>query len=154
MFRRAIALLSVVSLTGCAAMSHSAPTTAESAYADRAAVARPTSEELAAYAGHSKFPAEATPKNDLEVASIISSDKNTIKIYNFSGDSLRNVDVWVNGAFVQHVSGISPQSSVLIHVDELYNGLGKSFSSQSEPVSRVQIATDHGLYTTWGPASD
>jgi hypothetical protein len=93
-------------------------------------------------------------KMDLAVASIVGPDKSTIKIYNFSNDDLRGVDVWVNGSYVQHVSGISPQSSVMIHTSELYNGLGKSFAGQSEPISKVQVQSDQGLYTTWGPAAD
>jgi hypothetical protein len=153
MFRRTIVLLSAMALGGCASghgMFSSSDTSAET---NRAAVARPTSEELAAYAGHAKFP-DTQAKTDLAVASIVSPDKTTIKIYNFSSNDLRNVDVWVNGSYVQHVSGISPQSSVLIHTAELYNGLGKSLAGQSEPISRVQVQTDEGLYTTWGPAAD
>jgi hypothetical protein len=122
--------------------------------ANRNAVAEPTVPELAAYAGHAKFPADQAPKTDLQLASILSADKSTIKIYNFSTDPLRNVDVWVNGSYVQHVAGISPQGSVLIHTNELYNGLGKNFAGQSEPVSKVQVSSDHGLFSTWGPASD
>ena len=161
MFRRTIVLLSAMALGGCASGqgtfsssgSGSGSSSDNSAEANRAAVERPTSEELAAYAGHAKFP-DVQAKTDLAVASIVSPDKSTIKIYNFSNSDLRNVDVWLNGSYVQHVSGISPQSSVLIHTNELYNGLGKSFAGQSEPISRVQVQTDQGLYTTWGPASD
>jgi hypothetical protein len=155
MFPRNLILLGAMTLTGCG-MKGMHPT----AYADpsreanRNAVAEPTAPELAAYAGHAKFPAEETAKTDLQVASILSADKSTIKIYNFSPDPLRNVDVWVNGSYIQHVDGISPQGSVLIHTNNLYNGLGKNFAGQSEPVSKVQISSDHGLFTTWGPASD
>jgi hypothetical protein len=153
MIRRTLIVLSIAALGGCSAWPQTG-TSPSAADSDRAAVATPTSEELAAYAGHSKFPADEQAKSDLQIASILSSDKSTIKIYNFTNDPLRNIDVWVNGSYVQHVAGISPQSSVLIHTDQLYNGLGKSFSGQSEPVSKVQVATDHGLYTLWGPASD
>jgi hypothetical protein len=157
MIRRTLITLSVATLAGCSSWSGAGATSSETPAttdANRAAVATPTPEELAAYAGHAKFPADQQPKSDLQLASILSPDKSTIKIYNFTNDPLRNIDVWVNGSYVQHVDGISPQSSVLIHTDELYNGLGKSFSGQSEPVSNVQVATDHGLYNTWGPASD
>jgi hypothetical protein len=158
MIRRTLITLSVATLAGCSSwFQNGAGQSAESPAsvdANRAVVATPTPEELAAYAGHAKFPADQQARSDLQVASILSPDKTTIKLYNFTNDPLRNIDVWVNGSYVQHVDGISPQSSVLIHTDELFNGLGKSFSGQAEPVSKVQIATDHGLYTLWGPASD
>jgi hypothetical protein len=156
MFTRNLVLLGSVALAGCS-MNGMHPAAADSdpaAEANRNAVAEPTVGELAAYAGHAKFPADAAAKTDLQVASILSPDKSTIKIYNFSTDPLRNIDIWVNASYVQHVDGISPQGSVLIHTNELYNGLGKNFAGQSEPVAKVQISSDHGLFTTWGPASD
>jgi len=157
MFRRTVVLLSALALGGCASgqgMFSGSSSSDNSAETNRAAVARPTSEELAAYAGHAKFPDTEPAQSDLAVASIVSPDKTTIKIYNFSKSDLRNVDVWVNGSYVERVSGISPQSSVLIHTSEMYNGLGKSLSGQAEPISRVQVQTDQALYTTWGPAAD
>jgi hypothetical protein len=150
MFKRTLLTLAVLAMAGCASNSASTP----SADADKAAVARPTPEELAAYAGHATFPTTQPAQSDLQLASIVGADKSSIKIYNFTNKDLRNIDIWVNGSYVQHVGGIAPQSSVVIQTSELYNGLGKNLAGQGEPISRVQISTDHGLFNVWGPASD
>ncbi|MDB5354360.1 MAG: hypothetical protein JWN24_813 [Phycisphaerales bacterium] len=114
----------------------------------------PTSTEMAAYAGAHVFPSNMTPSSDLRAAALVSADRNAIKVYNFSGEPLHDVEVWVNGAYVQRVQGIPASGSVTIRTINLYNGMGRNFASQSEPVSRVQVRDSRGLYNLLGPASE
>lgn len=146
MFRRSLCLLVLAGVAGCASSPQYNP--------NKVATASPNAAELAAYAGHAQYPTTQPGSSDLQAAAIISADRGAIKIYNFSREPLRNIDVWVNGSFVQHADGVAPQSSIVIRTNELYNGLGKSFVSQSEPVSRVQIESKGTLYNLWGPAAD
>ena len=156
MFRQSIVLLGAMALAGCAnqgGKSYGSAGTDANGDSQRAAVSRPTDAELAAYAGRTKFP-EGQSKGELPIVAIISPDKRTIKIYNLGNSELRNVDVWVNGSYVQHLAGLAPQSSVQIRTDELFNGLGKNFAGQAEPITRVQLQSDQGFYGAWGPAAE
>lgn len=145
--RCVIALAAAVTLVGCAPKNDGSQ--------DKQTALAKTPTELAAYAGHTAYPATMPASNDLRAAAIIGSKGDVLKIYNFSSTPLRNVDVWVNGAYVQHVDGIpAQQNSVSIKTEDLYNGLGKSFASQKEPVSRVQIRTMDGFYNVMGPAAE
>lgn len=112
-----------------------------------------TPTELAAYAGHATYPT-TMPAQDLRAAAIVGPGKKYIKVYNFSAEPVRDADIWVNGAFVQHIDGIAAQSSVTLRSDQIYNAMGKNFASQDEPVSRVQLKSADGLYTLQGPAAE
>jgi hypothetical protein len=112
----------------------------------------PTATELAAYAARHKYP-QTQPSDDLKVAALISSDRTTLRLYNFSNEPLPEVDVWVNRAWLQHVRGIGANGSVTIKTSDLYNAFGKNFSSQSEPVSKVQLELDGKFFNAMGPVT-
>jgi hypothetical protein len=112
-----------------------------------------TDTQLAAYAGHAKFPT-SQPQDQTRVAAIVSGDRKTIKIYNFENQPLRAVNLWVNGAYVQPIQGIPAHGRVVVRTDKLFNGLGDAFAKHSEEVTRVQLETSDGLYTLLGPASE
>jgi hypothetical protein len=140
--RFTLATLTAALLTGCANSDTPKMTTD---------AAGPT--ELAAYAASHEFPA-TRPSNDLRVAALVSPDRSVIKIYNFTNDPLADVDVWVNGSFAQHIRGLGANGNVVVKTSDLYNHFGKSFASQSEPVSRVQIKVGDSLYNTMGPITE
>jgi len=109
--------------------------------------------QLAAYAGNAKFP-QSRPRDDWKVAAIVSKDRRTIKIYNFEGQPLRTVNLWVNGAYVQPLQGVPAQGRAIVRTDKLFNGLGDTFAKRSEEVARVQLETRDGLYNLLGPATE
>jgi len=76
-----------------------------------------------------------------------------LRLYNFSNNPLAQVDVWVNGAWMQHVRGIGASGSVIIKTADMYNAFGKNFASQSEPVTRVQLVIGDKFYNTMGPVT-
>src|SRR4051794_26785610 len=70
----------------------------------------PTPTEMAAYAGRHNYPSSPAT-DDLRIAAIVSTDKNSIRLYNFSNEPLGEVDVWVNGAFVHHIVALPAKGS-------------------------------------------
>jgi hypothetical protein len=145
MLKQTLLLVAVGALAGCESMAPDAA---------RVSAQAPTAPELAAYAGAHKYPT-TQPTRELKAAAIVNRDRGIIKIYNFSGQPLQNVDVWVNQSFVQHLNGVAPGSApVLIRFSDLYNGLGQQFSGQNEQVRTVQVDADGHLYTLEGPAAD
>ena len=93
------ALLAMGCMVGCASQSgmNSGKVTAQ----------EQTPTELAAYAGHATYPTTLPASQDLRAAAIVGPGKKYIKIYNFSTEPVRDADIWVNGAFVQHIDGIA-----------------------------------------------
>jgi hypothetical protein len=110
--------------------------------------------ELAAYAASHPYPATMPASDQVHAAAIVNRSNSTIKIYNFGTRPIRDAQVWINKAYVQHINGIAPSSSAIVRMDELYNGLGQTFLALNSTVSLVQLQTEDGLYTTLGPAAE
>jgi hypothetical protein len=110
--------------------------------------------ELAAYAASHPYPATMPASEQVHVAAIVNRADSTIKIYNFGNRPIHDARVWVNKSYVQHINGVASNSSAIVRMSELYNGLGQTFTGLNSPVSLVQVETDDGLYTLLGPASE
>jgi len=126
----------------------------ESGDAARMSTTARTVPELAAYAASHPYPTSAPASDQVHAAAIVSRSDASIKIYNFGTKPIRDARVWVNKGYVQHINGVAPNSSAIIKMDELYNGLGQTFTALNSPVSLVQVETDDGLFTLLGPASE
>jgi hypothetical protein len=151
-FARHALLLSFCTLfAGCAQMGGGGGS--DSSSNSKLTTQAPTDTELAAYASRHNFPT-TQPGDDLRVAALISHDRATLRLYNFSNEPLADVNVWVNHAWLQHVSGIGANGSVTIKTIDLYNAFGKNFSSQAEPVSRVQLEIGNRFYNAMGPVTE
>lgn len=111
-----------------------------------------TDTERAAYAASHAYPT-SQPSSDLHLAALVSPDRSTLKIYNFSNKPLGEVDVWVNRTYLVHVRSLTPNGSVSIRTADLYNAFGKNFSSQADPMSSVQVLADGVFYNVWGPVT-
>jgi len=154
MLRPTLAALVLVALAGGCAGGSSAARNSGSAARDMDPPAEAMSDtQLAAYAGNARFPSTQA-RESWKVAAIVSKDRRTIKIYNFEGQPLRTVNVWVNGAYVQPLQGIPAQGRAMIRTDKLFNGLGDTFAKRSEEVARVQVETREGVYNLLGPATE
>ncbi len=154
MLRPTLAALVLVALTGGCAGGRPAPRSSSGTSTDMDPPAEAMSDtQLAAYAGNAKFP-QSRPRDDWKVAAIVSKDRRTIKIYNFEGQPLRTVNLWVNGAYVQPLQGVPAQGRAIVRTDKLFNGLGDTFAKRSEEVARVQLETRDGLYNLLGPATE
>ena len=154
MLRPTLAALVLVALTGGCAGGRPAPRSSSGTSTDMDPPAEAMSDtQLAAYAGNAKFP-QSRPRDDWKAAAIVSKDRRTIKIYNFEGQPLRTVNLWVNGAYVQPLQGVPAQGRAIVRTDKLFNGLGDTFAKRSEEVARVQLETRDGLYNLLGPATE
>ena len=110
--------------------------------------------QLAAWAAKADYPQEAQPGEDLKMAAIVDKADNTIKLYNFTGQPLRDSKLWVNRAFVTRIDGIPSLSKAEVKYDRLYDGLGNTFASHKTDVSLVQVEIDGKLHNTLGPATE
>ena len=117
-----------------------------------AAGAGPTDTERAAYAASVHFPNEAPMTS--EIAAVSMPSEHAIKLYNFSTHPLRNVNVWINQAFVTHLSGIPARGSVTLNTANFYNALGSSLTKENQGIRQVVIKSDEGVYSVMGPLSE
>ena len=62
--------------------------------------------QLAAWAARADYPTTAPTGEDLKMAAIVDKDDKTIKLYNFTGEPVRDSKLWVNRAFVARIDGI------------------------------------------------
>jgi len=109
--------------------------------------------ELAAYSAKAAYP-ETQPIDTFKSAAIVNRETGLIKIYNFTDKPVGESKVWVNRSFVCRIPGIAPQSKVVISTNQLYDNSGNTFTSQKDPVSTVQLQTDHSFYNVEGPAME
>lgn len=108
-----------------------------------------TRTQLAAHAATAQFPRDAKASDDLSIGAV--ADGDAIKIHNYSDRPLRDVNVWVNGAFVRQVASIAPMSIVTIRRSEFYDATGRTLAGQQTTVTRVQIQAGDTLYNVQGP---
>lgn len=154
MRRQAVAVMLMAVLFGCAGGNRNRASSRAVGTGPTDPPAEAMSDtQLAAHAGNAKFPT-ARPTDDRRIAAIVSRDRKIIKLYNFDGNPVRAVNVWVNGSYVQPIQGVPGQSKAVIRTDKLYNGLGNTFASRSEEVSRVLLETENGVHNVMGPATE
>ena len=107
--------------------------------------------QMAAYAATAKYPPAATPA-DLHVAVLMKGD--TIRLINFTGQAIRDANVWVNGTFVRKVDVIEPQGSIALPKNTFYDQSGHSLADISTANYRVTIQQGDSLSTTLGPVAE
>jgi hypothetical protein len=151
MIKQVVTVAALMALAGCASQSQPQPSATQAQASDAQG---PTGAELAAYAGSHQYPQTETARSDIRAAAIVNSDQGVIKIYNFGTDAIRDADIWVNRAYVRHVSAIAPGSSAMLRTSNLYNAVGQQFSAKGEHVNLVQVERDHELQTLMGPAAE
>ena len=163
MLRETLVLVLAAALAGCAG-GGTRRTAAGSANAssNRPSNGTPTADapaeamsdtQLAAHAGNARFP-NATPRDTLRVAAMVTRDRKIVKLYNFDRTPIGAVNVWINGAYVQPLRAIPANSKALIRTDKVFNKSGDRFSERGEEVNRVQLETQDGLYNVMGPATE
>jgi hypothetical protein len=113
-----------------------------------------SSPQLAAWAARSDYPTTAPHGEELRMAAIVDKEDRTIKLYNFTGQPIRDSKLWVNRAFVARIDGIPPRSKAEVKYDRLYDGLGNTFASHKTDVSMVQLEFDGMVHDTLGPATE
>lgn len=141
MLRLIAASLSILLIAGCASDNSTSPS-----------AAGPTDTERAAYAASVHFPKEAPMRS--EIAAVSMPSEHAVKIYNFSTRPLRNVNVWINQAFVMHINGMPARGSVTLNTANFYNALGSSLVKENQGIRQIVINSDEGVYSVMGPLSE
>ena len=110
--------------------------------------------QLAAYAAAATRPADAPEADDLRVTAVVDRVKHTISLRNFTDQSYKDVDVWVNGTHVRRVPSLPARGGVVIHFGQFYDSAGASLAAQKPTVSSVQLKGGGTVYDLMGPAYD
>jgi hypothetical protein len=108
---------------------------------------------LAAYAATKPYPANAQAQDDMRITAVVNQRTGQITIRNFSGAPLRDVDVWINQAYVLHVNQIDANGSKTLNPADFYNANGFSLEkTPPEGIRKVQLQTrDNIIYNIQGP---
>lgn len=153
MLKQGLAVMALLVMAGCASdQGGSQASSSNPQSSQMAGPQAPSSAELAAYAGSHQYPQNEQTGNDLRAAALVNGD--TIKIYNFGTQPIRDVDVWVNRTYVRHVNAIGPGSGISLNTSNLYNSVGQQLSTKGDRVNLVQIEQDHSLQTLMGPIQE
>jgi hypothetical protein len=119
----------------------------------RERVAGPDRAQLAAHAATAQFPQEVS-EEDIRVAAILNRERNGLRLINFGDEAMRNVDVWVNSAYVTRVPSIPPRGTVALRTGQFYDQTGRNLAEQDMSITRIQLQIDEQLYNAWGPAHE
>ena len=101
-----------------------------------------------AFAAASKVPTTA-PATDWQVAALMSG--NTLKLYNFTNNTITDSSVWINGQYVSKVDTIPAMSAVTVDFSHFYNSSGLELNTDKTPVSRVVVESGSGVHQLLGP---
>ena len=107
--------------------------------------------QLAAFAAQSQYPNKQA-SDDLRATALIDRKEGTIKIINSTQQSLTDVKLWVNGAYVTHVDTIPARGIVTIKRENLYNRDGISLAKANAGITKVQLEQGDRFYNLEGPA--
>lgn len=153
MFRPALhasfAVLTTALLTGCAVNGEFSP--------GNHSAAAMTDTQLAAWSATSKYPGSQSggvAPRQIPLSVIVDKGDREIKVYNFTGEPVRDAKLWVNRTFVAKIDGIAPQGRAVVKTDRFYDSLGNPFSKLNQEVSSVQLETADGLFDLQGPATE
>ena len=121
--------------------------------ANKVTAVGPEAREAISQATMARYPGRATTSPEVQVAAINYDKKHYIELHNLGTTSIPPSTVWVNGTFVTNISGIPPKSyttvqhGALLEAGPATNDLRKL----EQPVAKVEIETDNGLFTVQGP---
>jgi hypothetical protein len=113
----------------------------------------PEAREAISQATMARYPGRAMTSPEVQVAAINYDKKHYIELHNLGTSSIPPSTVWVNGTFVTNIAGIPPKSyatvqhGALLEAGPATNDLRKL----EQPVAKVEIQTDKGLFTVQGP---
>src|SRR5687768_17852340 len=104
-------------------------------------------------ASMARYPGRAMTSPEVQVAAINYEKKHYLELHNLGTTSIPPSTLWVNGTFVTNVNGIPPKSYTTVHHGALLEAgpATNDLRKLEQPVARVEIQTDRGLFTVQGP---
>lgn len=120
---------------------------------DKVSAVGPDAREAISHAATARYPGRAITSPDVQLTAINYPDKNYLEIHNPGSTSIPRSTVWVNGTFLTSIEGIAPKGFVTVqHGSLLEAGPGTNdLKKLKQPVSRVEIESEEGLFTVQGP---
>lgn len=109
--------------------------------------------EAISLAATARYPGRAMTSPDVQLTAIDYPTKDYLEIYNPGRTSIPRSTVWVNGTFLTTIDGIPPKGFVtVLHASLLEAGPATNdLKKLKQPVSKVEVQTDKGLFTVQGP---
>ncbi len=147
MLHKTLAVLAIAGLTGCASDGGFAGFGDSRERTEQRA-------QMAAFAAseENQYPDNVNVSEDLAVAGIVNQKDNTIRIFNFSDQTLRNAKLWINQSFVYRIDNVPANSSTRVPFSGLYNSDGRTFTDVRAPITSIQLQVDDTMYRVQGPA--
>src|SRR5688500_8330893 len=120
---------------------------------DKVSAVGPAARPAVSAAATAHYPGNARTSDQLQVAAINYPDKDYLELHNLGTQSVPASNVWVTGTFMSRVDSIAPKSYVTVkHGALLEAGPATNDLKQlNQPVAKVEIETDRGLYSVQGP---
>lgn len=133
MLRSVVVLLGLAVLAGCASDKKEAPT------------------KMAAFAANAQYPRDVQANRDMPLVALLNRDQTTIRLINPTDQSMQNVNVWINGEYVQQVDTIPAHSTTRLNATNFYGNNGRSLTTDKVNVSRIEVQTGNTLHAVNGP---
>ena len=134
-----VTVVSLAALTGCEARPSLVPNSDP--------MLRKTNDQFAADAKkRHPYPADAAKGGEAVARAQVGYDRNVIELANVSGEDWKDVDVWVNGAYVVHLPRVEKGRLKTINFGMLYDAKGKPFPTNRTLVKKVEVNRDGTMY--------
>ena len=110
--------------------------------------------QLTAFAAktENQYPEGAQASDELNVSAIVTRADGSLRLYNFTDQTLSEGKGWVNREFVTPLRAIAPNGKLIIGRNLFYNNTGTPLSGSTAGIVRVQIERQGTLYNVLGPA--
>jgi hypothetical protein len=97
-----------------------------------------------------RYPGRAMTSPDVQLTAINYPTKDYLEIHNTGTSSIPR---WVNGTFLTTIDGIAPKGFVTVQHGSLLEAgpATNDLKKLNQPVSKVEVETDRGLFTVQGP---
>jgi hypothetical protein len=121
---------------------------------DKVSAVAPQARQAIGAAAVARYPGNATTSPDVQAAAINYPEKHYLEIYNFGNQSIPSGAVWVNGTYTAQFDGIAPHGYTTIRYGSLLAAGNTTYDLKNlnQPVAKVEIQTDKGLFSVQGPS--
>ena len=112
--------------------------------------------QLTAFAAseENRYPQNAEVSDDIRAAALVNRAGGAVRLYNFTNDTISEMKVWVNKAYVTPIRAIAANDKVIIPRAHFYSSQGIPLSQTTAGITQVQIERGGRLYNVLGPAFD
>jgi hypothetical protein len=113
----------------------------------------PEARQAISEAAVARYPGNPMTSRDMQLTAIDYPQKHYLEIHNPGNVSVPPSTVWVNGAFMTTIDGITPKGFVTVNHGALLEAgpATNDLKTLNQPVAKVEIQTSKGLFSVQGP---